>query len=46
MEELKHYLKISGLKVTGRKKKLVTRVFNAQENDGKPVKTAVEVEAV
>ena len=46
MEELKNYLKIRGLKVTGRKKELVARVFNAQENDVKPVKTAVEVEAV
>ena len=46
MEELKNYLKIRGLKLTGRKKELVARVFNAQENDVKPVKTAVEVEAV
>ena len=46
MEELKNYLKIRGLKVTGRKKELVARVFNAQENSVKPVKTAVEVEAV
>ena len=46
MEELKNYLKIRGLKVTGRKKELVARVFNAQENDVKPVKTEVEVEAV
>ena len=44
MEELKNYLKICGLKVTGRKK--VARVFNAQENDVIPVKTAVEVDAV
>ena len=35
MEKLKNYLKIRGLKVTGRKKKLVARVFNAQENDVK-----------
>ena len=46
MEELKNYLKIRGLKVTGRKKELVARVFNAQENDVKPVKSAVEVEAL
>ena len=46
MEELKNFFKIRGLKVTGRKKELVARVFNAQENDVKPVKTAVEVEAV
>ena len=44
IEELKSYLKIRGLKVTWRKKELVNRVFNAQENDVKPVKTAVEVE--
>ena len=46
MEELKNYLKIHGLKVKGRKKELVARVFNVQENDMKPVKTTVEVEAV
>ena len=46
MKELKNYLKIRGLKVTERKKELVGRVFNAQENNVKPVKTAVEVEAV
>ena len=46
MEELKNYLKIRGLKVTGRKKELVARVFNSQENEVKPVKTAVEAEAV
>ena len=43
---MKKYLKIRGLKVKGRKKELVARVFNAQENDVKPVKTAVEVEVV
>ena len=46
MKELKNYSKIRGLKVTERKKELVGRVFNAQENNVKPVKTAVEVEAV
>ena len=46
MEELKKVFKIRGLKVTGRKKKLVARVFNSQENGVKPVKTVVEVEAV
>ena len=46
MEELENYLKICGLKVIERKKELVARVFNAQENDVKPVKTEVEVEAV
>ena len=46
MEELKNYLKIRGIKVAGRTKELVATVFNAQENDVKPVKTAVEVEDV
>ena len=46
MEKLKNYSKIRGLKVTGTKKELVARVFNAQESDVKPVKTAVEVQAV
>ena len=30
--ELKNYLKIRGLKVTGNKKELVTRVFAASKN--------------
>ena len=46
LEELKNYLKIRGLKVTGMKKELVARVFKAQENDVEPVKTEGEVEAV
>ena len=45
MEELKNYLKIRGLKLTGRKKELVARVFNAQESDVKPVRKLVEIEA-
>ena len=40
VEELKNYLKIRGLKVTGTKKELVTRVFGASENGVQPVKTA------
>ena len=44
VEELKNYLKIRGLKVTGTKKKeLVARVFAASENGVQPVKTAVEI---
>ena len=39
-------MKIHGLKVTGRKKEPVARVFNARENGVKPVKVAAEVEAV
>ena len=46
MEELEKVFKNRGLKVKGRKKELVARVFNAQENDVKPLKTAVEVQAV
>ena len=46
MEELKNYFKIRGLRVTRRKKELVARIFNAQENDVRPVKIAVEIEAV
>ena len=45
VEELKNYLKIRGLKVTGTKKELVTRVFAASENGVQPVKTAVEIES-
>ena len=46
MEELKNYLKIRDLKVTGKKKEVVARVINAQEINVIPVKTAVEVQAV
>ena len=46
IEELKNYVKCNGLKVSGRKKELVARAFAAFGNDVKPVKTAVEVEAV
>ena len=45
VEELKNYLKIRGLKVTGTKKELVARVFAASENGVQPVKTAVEIES-
>ena len=46
MEELKNYLKIRDLKVTGKKKEVVARVINAQEINVIPVKIAVEVQAV
>ena len=42
VEELKNYLKIRGLKVTG-KKKLVARVFAASKNGVQPVKTESEI---
>ena len=45
IEELKTYLRLCGLKDTGRKVELVARVFAASENNVQPVKTAEEVEA-
>ena len=45
VEELKNYLKIRGLKVTGIKKELIARVFAASENGVQPVKAAVEIES-
>ena len=44
LEELKNYLRICGLKRNGRKKVLVARVFAANENCDKVIKTAVETE--
>ena len=45
LEELKNYLRIRGLKVNERNIELVARLFAASENNVKPIKTAVEVEA-
>ena len=45
VEELKTYLRLRGLKVSGRKVELVARVFAASENNVQPLKTAEEVEA-
>ena len=45
LEELKNYLRIRGLKVNERNFELVARLFAASENNVKPIKTAVEVEA-
>ena len=45
VEELKNYLRLRDLKVTGKKVELVARVFSALENDVQPVKTAVEIES-
>ena len=39
VEELKNFLKIGGLKVTGTKKELVVGAFAASENGFQPVKT-------
>ena len=45
LEEMKSYLRIRGLKVNGRKNRLVAKVFAASKNGIKPIKTAVQVEA-
>ena len=44
VEELKIYLKLRGLKVSGTKKELISRVFVAGENDVQPILSAIEVE--
>ncbi len=43
-DELKDFLRLRGLKVSGRKEELVARVFVAIENDVQIVKTAEEVQ--
>ena len=45
VEELKYFVCLRGLKVSGKKEELVARVFVAAENDVPIVKTAVEVQA-
>ena len=45
VEELKDFLRLRGLKVSGKKEELVARVFVAAENDVPILKTAVEVQA-
>jgi hypothetical protein len=44
VDELKIFLRLRGLKVSGRKEELVARAFAAIENNVQPVKTAEEVE--
>ena len=44
VNELKNYLEVCGLKISGNKNELVVRVFSAMNNNVMPVKTAVEVE--
>ena len=44
-EELKNYLRLRGLKVTGKKAILVARAFSAFENNVAVIKTAEEVES-
>ena len=45
LEELKNYLRVRSFKLIGRKSRIVARVFAANENSVKPIKTGVEVEA-
>ena len=45
IEELKNFLRLRGLKVTGKKEILVAGAFCAIENNVTLVKTAQEVEA-
>ena len=42
--ELKTYLRLRGLKLSGRKQELIARVFAASENDVQPIQSAPEVE--
>ena len=44
-EELKNYLRLRGLKVTGKKAVLVARAFSDFKNNVAVIKTAREVEA-
>ena len=44
VNEMKNYLKVRGLKISGNKNELVARVFCAMENNFVPVETAAEVE--
>ena len=44
VEELKNYLRLLGLKVSGQKEELIARVLVASENDVQIVKTAEEVQ--
>ena len=44
VEELKNFLRLRGLRVTGKKEELVARVFIAMENDVPVLKSAEEVQ--
>nr|XP_047137366.1 uncharacterized protein LOC105843266 [Hydra vulgaris] len=44
VEELKSYLRLRGLKISGKKEILAERVYCAMENNVTPIKTAEEVE--
>ena len=41
VNQLKNYLNVRGLKISGNKNELVARVFSALENKVMPVKTAI-----
>lgn len=43
VEELKVFLRLRNLKITGKKEELVARVFAAIENKVQPVKGAAEI---
>ena len=43
VEDLKKFLRLRGLRISGRKVELVARVFSAVENNVQPILTAVEV---
>lgn len=45
VEELKTYLRLRGLKLTGKKAELIARVFVAAETNVQPIKTAAEIES-
>ena len=44
-EELKRFLRLRGLRISGRKAELVARVFTGTENNVQPILTAGEVES-
>ena len=44
VNELRNYLKVRGLKLSGNKNELFARFFSTMENNIMPVKTTVEVE--
>ena len=46
VEELKNFLRLHGLTVSGKKEELVARAFVAIENNVQVVQTAEEVEAI
>ena len=43
VDELKKFLRLRGMKVSGKKAELVARVFCAYENDVQPTKTCTSI---